>query len=586
MLLLETGPSYRWYGKTGTCQAPDHGWVAWHVGWVERTNGVSYYALNLGGTSFAETAPRRSLLVREKLAAAGLIDARAPSLSEQMRLRITSAIESFPGTISLFANNLDTGQTFGIRPDERVRTASTIKLAIMGAVFLAVAQGKARWEETIEMREEDKVPGSGVIRELAAGTKLTLRDLVHMMIIVSDNTATNLLIDRLTADFVNDSMDALGFPQTRLMRKVMGRVASGHSRAGLHEENRKYGLGATTPREMAELIAKIERGEVVSPEASREILAILGRQQYKDGIGRRFPDEWVASKSGSLDRLRSDVGLVRSPGGRIAIAITADEMLRTDYSPDNAGNILISDLTRMLLDGLSVPLHDFGEPERIVTLAAEMDHVQGIHVDGNRLWVSWVDRKAKTGHLGEFQLATGKLVRSVAVHKGDPFHPGGIAGEGDALWMPVAEYKPQSSALIQKRNRDTLALESEFEVPDHIGCVAINGDRLFGGNWDARMIYTWDTTGRQIGRRANPTGTSYQDMKVVDGKLVGSGLRGPEGAIDFLDPASLSLTRRIRTGKTSRGVLLTHEGMAISGGRIYLLPEDGPSHLFVFRLPY
>jgi beta-lactamase class A len=496
-----------------------------------------------------------------------------------MRLRIESAIAGFPGTVSLFAQNLDTGETFGIGPDNPVRTASTIKLPVMAAIFSAVAQGKGTWDETLEMRAEDKVSGSGVIRELHAGSRLTLRDLVHMMIVVSDNTATNLLLDRFPPDSVNVEIAKIGLHHTRALRKVMG------SDQTVPQEYRKFGLGVSTPRDMAELIAKLERGEVVSAEASREMLAILGRQQFKDGIGRRLPGEWVASKSGSLDRMRSDVGLVRSAGGRVVLALTVDDMLRTDYSPGNAGNLLISELTGILLDGLSVPLQDLGEPERIVTLAASMDHVQGIYVDGGRVWVSWVDRSARTGHLGEFELATGKLVRSVAVHNGERFHPGGIAGDRNSLWVPVAEYKPNSSAVIQRRNRDTLALESEFEVPDHIGCVAASGERLYGGNWDSRTLYTWDAAGRPLEKRLNAAGTSYQDLKFVNGSLVGSGLRGSEGAVDFLDPATLRLNRRIRAGRTSRGVLLTHEGMSISGDRLYLLPEDGPSRLFIYRLP-
>lgn len=586
ILLLETGSNYRWYGKTGTCRGADDNWVAWHVGFVERAGGVAYYALNLGGDSFAEVAPKRSALIRDKLAGAGLIAREAPAAAEQMRARIESAISGFPGTVSVYAKNLDTGETFGIRPDDRVRTASTIKLAILAAVFSAVAQGKASWDETVTMRAEDKVPGSGVIRELADGTKLTLRDLVHMMIVVSDNTATNLLLDRFTADFVNAEVKKLGFRQTLALRKVMGKVASGHSREGLQEEYQKYGLGVSTPREMADLMGKLERGEVVSPEASREMLNVLGRQQLKDGIGRRLPDAWVASKSGSLDRLRSDVGLVRSTGGRIAMAITVDDMLRTDYSPENAGSILIGDLARMLVNGLAAPLSELGQPEAVITLAGAMDHVQGIYVDAGRLWVSWVDRKAKTGHLGEFELATGRLLRSAAVEKGERFHPGGISGEGNSIWLPVAEYRPNSSALVQRRNRDTLALEAEFEVPDHIGCLAAADGRLYGGNWDSREIYTWDLSGRLLAKQPNPSGTSYQDLKFVDGKLVGSGLRGSEGAIDILEPGDLRLIRRIRAGKTSRGVLMTHEGMAISGPRIYLLPEDAPSRLFVYQLAY
>jgi beta-lactamase class D len=586
MLLLETGRDYRWYGKTGTCRAADSGWVAWHVGYVERNGGTAYYALNLGGASFAEVAARRSALVREKLAGAGLVARQAPKATEQMRWEIESRIAALPGTVSLFAINLETRETFSIRPDELVRTASTIKLPIMAAVFSAVAQGTASWDERIEMRAEDKVSGTGVIRELADGTKLTLRDLVHTMIVVSDNTATNLLLDRFSADFVNAEMDKLGLRQTRVLRKIMGNAPSGHSREGLQEEYRKYGLGVSTPREMADLMARLARGDVVNAEASAGMLAILGRQQFKDGIGRRLPGDWVASKSGSLDRLHSDVGLVSSTGGRLAVAITVDDMLRTDYSADNAGSRLIGDVARALAGGLSVPLHELGEPERVTTLGADMDHVQGIYLDGARLWVSWVDRKARTGHLGEFEAKTGRLVRSVPVHEGDRFHPGGIAGEGNSIWVPVAEYRPHSSAVIQKRNRDTLALEAEFDVADHIGCIASAGDRLYGGNWDSRKIYTWTPDGRLLATAPNTAGTSYQDLKFVNGQLVGSGLRGTEGAIDFLDSADLRLARRIRAGKTSRGVLLTHEGMAIAGERLYLLPEDGPSRLFVYRLPH
>ena len=91
---------------------------------------------------------------------------------------------------------------------------------------------------------------------------------------------------------------------------------------------------------------------MVSPAASREMIAILKRQQFKEGIGRHLEDEWVASKSGALDALRSDVGLVYAPKGRVAMAVTVDDMPRVDYSPDNEGNILISNLARMLLEGL------------------------------------------------------------------------------------------------------------------------------------------------------------------------------------------------------------------------------------------
>jgi hypothetical protein len=101
------------------------------------------------------------------------------------------------------------------------------------------------------------------------------------------------------------------------------------------------------------LIEKMERGEVVSPAASREMIAILKRQQWRGGIARRTGDLPVANKTGSLNQMRSDVGIVYSPGGRIAIAITCDEIPKTDFSVDNAGEIFIADLTGMLLEGLA-----------------------------------------------------------------------------------------------------------------------------------------------------------------------------------------------------------------------------------------
>ena len=273
----------------------------------------------------------------------------------RMDQRIRAAIAGFQGDVSLYAKNLDTGVTYGIRENERVRTASTIKLAIMTTVFDAVAHGRAKWTEELVLHDSDKVSGTGVLHEFSDGHRVPIRDLVHIMIVVSDNTATNLLLDRFTADAVNAEMDSLGLKQTRSMRKVLitGKDGAGFSEAGRLEENRRFGLGSSTPREMATMVEKMERGELVDASASREMIEILKRQQYKDGIGRHAGGLPVASKSGSLDRLRSDVGIVYSAGGRIAIAITVDNLPKTDYSPDNPGNIFISELTGMLLEGLA-----------------------------------------------------------------------------------------------------------------------------------------------------------------------------------------------------------------------------------------
>ena len=283
--------------------------------------------------------------------------AAAPLTEHAMSARIRSRVATFAATVGVFAKNLDTGRTFGLRADQRVRTASTIKLPIMVAIFGAVEGGRANWSDTITLRDIDKVSGSGVVRELSEGLALPIRDLVRLMIVVSDNTATNLLLDKFTADGVNAQLDKLGLAETRSLRKIMGdrnalKEPSGWSGAGQVEENKRYGIGYSTPRDMVKLLELIERGAAVSPAASRAMVEILERQQYRDGIGRRWRLR-VASKSGALDALRSDVGVVYTKKGRLALAITVDGMKQPDWSPDNAGNRLISEITGYLLAGLA-----------------------------------------------------------------------------------------------------------------------------------------------------------------------------------------------------------------------------------------
>ncbi len=278
--------------------------------------------------------------------------------AQTLEQRLHSQIGGFQGTVSLYAKNLDTGATFGLRQDDRVRTASTIKLAIMATVFQAVADGRAKWSDLLPVTAADKVSGSGVVRELSDGLGLPVRDLVHLMIVVSDNTATNLLLGRFSADSVNAEMDRLGFKQIRSLRKIRGdgadlRAPTGFSRAGRLKENERFGIGVSTPHEMVLLLEKIERGEVVNPAASHAMIEILKRQQDRDGMARHTGDLPVANKTGALDHLRSDVGIVYSPDGRIAIAITCDDMPVVDYSPDNPGLLLISRLTGTLLEGLA-----------------------------------------------------------------------------------------------------------------------------------------------------------------------------------------------------------------------------------------
>lgn len=264
--------------------------------------------------------------------------------------KIQNELKNFSGRVWIYAKNLDTGRDYALRADEQVRTASTIKLPIMAEVFHQVAEEKVNWTDELVLTKEKKVGGSGILHEFSDGTKIDLRTAVHLMIVVSDNTATNLVLDKIGADNVNDFMDRLGLRQTRSLRKVFG---GGESKANSDPRLRLFGLGVSSPRDMVRLLEMLEKGEVVSKAASDEMLAILKRQQFKDGIGRNLRDTVPsASKSGSLDRLRSDVGIIYTRRGRIAMAVTVDDMMEVSYTPDNPGLHLIWKLSQILQDEL------------------------------------------------------------------------------------------------------------------------------------------------------------------------------------------------------------------------------------------
>jgi beta-lactamase class A len=278
---------------------------------------------------------------------------------ESLQDRLLARTKGFDGTVTLYAKNLDSGTVVEIHGSEPVRTASTIKLPILCAVSDAVARGQAKWTDLLTVAKAEKTGGSGVIgSEISDGVQLPLSDVAHLMMVLSDNTATNMVLERFGADSVNAYLDKIGIKTTRSMRKILRTDGGpddptvGWSAAGKLEENRKYGLGKSTPRDMVTILERLERGEIVNAEASKEILAIMRRCQDGNGIRRRVGGLKVVNKSGALDALRSDVGIVYAKSGRIAMAITVDGMPKADWSPDNPGLLMIADLAKVLVEGL------------------------------------------------------------------------------------------------------------------------------------------------------------------------------------------------------------------------------------------
>lgn len=274
----------------------------------------------------------------------------SPSAASALDQQIKNRVASFKGHVSLFAKNLDTGQTYALNADERVRTASTIKIAVMVEAFARVAEGRAKWTDEVVLTKEKKYGGSGILFELSDGLRLTLRDAVNLMMLISDNTATNLVLEVLTTDAVNARMESLGFNQIKIMRRV---GSGGESKAGKDPDNKRFGLGMATPREMVLLLEKMERGEVISSAVSKEMIELMKREQGRYAIGRSLWNLPMASKYGALDSLRSSIGIIYSKKGRIAMAISCDDMPEVMWSVDNPAYLLMSELSVMLVNGLT-----------------------------------------------------------------------------------------------------------------------------------------------------------------------------------------------------------------------------------------
>ncbi len=283
----------------------------------------------------------------------------APSLLPGAGLdaAVQQKISGFQGKVSLYAENLKTGQKYSLRGENPVRTASTIKLAIMTECFAEANEGKLDLGEMITLTGPEKVTGSGILQELSDGDKLPLRDMIDLMIVLSDNTATNLILNRIGGDAVNARMAGLGLVYTRVMRKIMSDnkpgVKSGVTAEGRKPENKKWGLGRSSPFEMVTLLKKMYQGELVNKQASDEMLTILKRQRDRNGLGRDMKDVDVADKTGALEHLRSDVGIIYSSGGPIAMAVTVDDMPQEDWTSDNPGLLLISQLSEIMTKGLA-----------------------------------------------------------------------------------------------------------------------------------------------------------------------------------------------------------------------------------------
>jgi beta-lactamase class A len=261
--------------------------------------------------------------------------------------RLMPLIQAHKGKVAVAIKNLKTGETFLYHENDPMPTASLIKFPIMVESYRQAAEKKVDLGEMITLKQGDKVPGSGILTDhFSAGASFPLRDAIHLMIVYSDNTATNLVLDKIGIGSTAETMERLGYPNTKAHSKVFRRDTS-----VFPERSKTFGLGSTTAAEMIRLCEALQKGELVSKEASEAMLKHMRACDDKDKFPRFLPPGTkVAFKTGSVDASKTAAGIIECGQGPVAVCVMTDDNEDKRWVTDNAGNRLCAEVARVVFE--------------------------------------------------------------------------------------------------------------------------------------------------------------------------------------------------------------------------------------------
>lgn len=291
------------------------------------------------GPALAAVAAVTAVAAIALLPARSAAQARAPGpLADTSSLRrsLDSIAEGHRGVLGYTVLDLESGARLSRRGDETFPTASLIKVPILVTVYDLIERGELSLTDELTVLRIDKVPGSGILQHLHDGLTITVADAAWLMATISDNTATNLLLDRIIIRRVWDRMESLGLTHTKIHSKTFRRNSS-----VAMDSSVKYGLGVTTPDEMARLFELLARGQAVNPAVDSTILRILEHGDDYRMLQRYANNVRSPRKTGLGDQIRAECALfyLRS---RVVVCALTKENADTRWIMDNEPNLALA----------------------------------------------------------------------------------------------------------------------------------------------------------------------------------------------------------------------------------------------------
>lgn len=272
--------------------------------------------------------------------------ARAQTLEDS----VAAMARAFRGDVGIYAINLRNGDTISYNAGKMFPTASVIKIYVLAKLYHEISKGRLSMNDQLELRDSDKVPGSGILLFMHGGLKLTLGDLSWLMINMSDNVAANMLTDEVGGVMkVTKFIRSLGFKHTAELARIFDKSVYSDSTL-----RKKYGIGVTTPRETATFMKELYEGKIVNRKSSEAMIKLMEYQFYNNSIPRFLPTYRdtieIAHKTGALNATRNDCAIIYTPRTDYVLCVFTTRNADTRWITDNDAEVFIAKVSLLIYD--------------------------------------------------------------------------------------------------------------------------------------------------------------------------------------------------------------------------------------------